>query len=612
MGSYKDMRGKPRKDLRDFLELRRGKRDFEELLQRAMPYCFWERTLGKNGYTMEINTAYMLNFLSDVGFGKLQDPITKKETLVQVSGNVVREVTSKDIRAFLVDFVRRNETDVRVVNLVLNSTRTKTVTMDDLNKLDIDFSDNEEYSQFLFFENRTIEVTDKGINEHRPADISRFVWEHRISQHRFKRIEPAFSITREGDYFDIDILQNRSHFFRYIINSSRTFWRVEMEEKASADKEAEAEYFARNHFRIDGERLTPEQIHEQEQNLIAKIFAIGYMLHRYKALSKAWAVWVMEDKISEDGQSLGGTGKSFMIRFLSNFKNTVVFGGRNKKLTENVHIFERINRDTDLMLIDDADQYMDFNFFYGSITGDMEINEKHVKSQSLTYEESPKMVITSNFAPRNNDSSTSRRLFYVVFSDWYHEANEDNDYKETRSIRDDFGYDICKSGYKAEYWNEDINFLCDCLHFYLSVSSENIKLQPPLHKVHERMNISTMGNQFREWAEVYFSPEGVNVDKELIKENVIKDFISGTNVKGWSTKQFTKALTAFCKNADYIYQLNPPILQNSGKRIVRNIAGKTTEMIYLRTVDPETGQARITQTDTTPNILTPREGYVPF
>lgn len=600
LGTYKDMRGKPRKDLRDFLDIRREKRDFEDLRERAMPYKFWEWVETKNGRNLEINTGYMLNFLGDVGFGKIQDISTKKETLVQVVGSVVREVTSKDIRAHLVDFVRRNVSDIKVLNLVLNSTRTKTVTMDDLPKLSIDFKNYDEDKQFMFFANRTVEVTPTDVIEHKPGTCKRFVWEHKVSQHKFKRLDPSFTLEQNDDEFDIVVNHTKSHYFRYILNSSRTYWRDEMEAKATGNPDEDAAYFYENHFNIAGARLNSAEIEEQKQNLISKIFAIGYMLHRYKALSKAWAVWVMEDKVSDDGMSLGGTGKSFMIKFLKNFMQTVTFGGRNKKLTENTHIFERISRDTDLMFIDDADQYLDFNFFYGPITGDMEKNEKHVKSSELTYEESPKMVVTSNFAPRASDSSTSRRLLYVVFSDWYHEQNEDNDYRETRSIRDDFGYDICKAGYKEEYWNEDINFLIDCIQFYLSVSVKNVKIQPPMRKVHERMNIATMGNQFRDWSEVYFSPAGQNVDRELVRSKVMEDFFRDTNLKSWSAKQFTKALQAFAKNADWIYELNPPILHNSGKRIVRNIEGKTHEILYVRTINPETGERNETNINTDP------------
>lgn len=598
ISSYKDMRGKPRKDLRDFLDIRRDKREFENILKIAMPYKFWEFILGKNGYSLEINTAYMLNFLTDSGFGKIQDSSTKKETLVQIKGSIVKEVTPKDIRAYLVDFVRKNVSDIKVINLVLNSARTKTVTMDDLNKIEPDFHSFTEISQFMFFQNKSIQIFSDRVVEYKPGESPCHVWDTKVSEHSFKRIDPAFSISKDEDDFDIQINHEKSHYFRYLINASRVHWRTEIELRATGNHDDDQAYFDQNHFNISGDRLTAEEAEEQKLNLISKIFAIGYLMHRYKALSKSWAVWVMEDAVSDDGMSLGGTGKSFMIKFLKNFLKMVTFGGRNKKLTDNQHIFERITTDTDTMFIDDADQYLDFNFFYGPITGDMEKNEKFVKSSEITYEESPKMVVTSNFPPRATDSSTSRRLLYVVFSDWYHEANEDNTYRETRTIHDDFGYDICKAGYKKDYWNEDINFLVDCIQFYLSVSAENIKIQPPMKKVHERMNIATMGNQFREWAEVYFSLQSENIDKCLVRRSVMEDFERDTKLKGWSTKQFSKAMSAFAKNSPWIFELNPASLHNSGKRIVRNIDGKTNEILYVRTIDPETGIRRETNTDT--------------
>ena len=600
LNSYKDMRGKPRKDLRDYLEIRRERRDFDELIERAMPYKFWEWVQTPKGANLEINTAYMLNFLSDSGFGKLQDKTTKKETLVQVVGSVVKDVTSKDIRAFLVDFVRRNVSDIKIVNLVLNSTRTKTVTMDDLNKLDISFKNYETDTQFLFLANRTLEIKASGLIEHRPGECSQYVWEHEVSKHSFKRLDPAFTITREDDNFDIQVNNIKSHYFRYLINASRLFWREEMETRESTDEAENEAYRLENKFTINGTRLHGEEIDEQEQNLIAKLFAIGYFMHRYKSMAKTWALWVMEDKVSDDGISSGGSGKSFMFKFLKEFKTVITLGGRNKKLTENQHIFENVTESTDFILVDDADQYVDFDFFYDKITGGMDVNEKHVKSKPLEYEESPKLGFTSNYPPRKGDSSTARRLLYVVFSDWYHERTEDNDYRETRRIIDDFGYELYGKEYKEEYWNEDINFLVDCMLFYLSLFGENIKLQPPMKKVHERMNISTMGNQFRDWAEVYFSPDSVNVDKELIRAKVINDFMEDTKLKSWSTKQFSKAIHAFSQNANWIHEINPAMLQNAGKRIVRNVEGKTQEILYVRTIDPVTGQRRDTNTTSVP------------
>ena len=580
LGTFKDMRGKPRKDLRDFLELRHNKSDFEDLLKNAMPFKFWEFVPGKNGLSLEINTAYLLNFLSDSGFGKLQDPNTKKETLIHVQGSTVREVTSKDIRAFIVSFTRANVADIKVLNLVLNSTRTKTVTMEDLPKIDIDFKDYESNKQFIFLSNKTLEITPTEIIEHRTGESGRYVWDNEISEHRFKRLEPAFEITKTDDDFMIDIKNTDSHYFRYLINASRMYWREELEHPNATD-----EYREKNKFVINGQLLGYDQVDEQQQNLISKIFTIGYMMHRYKAMSKAWTMWIMEDTISDAGVSSGGSGKSFYIKFLKNFKTVITLGGRNKKLTENPHIFENVSEYTDLILVDDADQYIDFNFFYDKITGDMDVNEKHVKNKPLSYEESPKLAFTSNFPPRSTDSATARRLLYVVFSDYYHEACSENTYKETRAIRSDFGYDICMKDYKEEYWNQDINFLADCTKFYLSTCEHNIKLQPPMKKVRERQHIAIMGNQFREWAEVFFSADGYNVNREVNKIEALKTFVLESQVKNWTTQQFTKAIHSFCENSDFVHELNPKELCNMPKRITRNIEGKTTEMIYIRTRD---------------------------
>lgn len=104
-----------------------------------------------------------------------------------------------------------------------------------------------------------------------------------------------------------------------------------------------------------------------------------------------------------------------------------------------------------------------------------------------------------------------------------------------------------------------------------------------MDRVRERMNISAMGNQFKEWAEVYFGLESTNVNKLISRTDAFKDFEMETGTKRWSTKQFTKALKAFCKNADWVYALNPPSLQNSQKRITRTVNNKTMEMIYVRT-----------------------------
>ena len=77
----------------------------------------------------------------------------------------------------------------------------------------------------------------------------------------------------------------------------------------------EAESYREKHkFDIEGEGLTAEEVAEQKRNLINKIFTIGYMLHRYKSPSRAWAPQAMDNKIGEDGECNGRFGQIIHVQ----------------------------------------------------------------------------------------------------------------------------------------------------------------------------------------------------------------------------------------------------------------------------------------------------------
>jgi hypothetical protein len=92
-----------------------------------------------------------------------------------------------------------------------------------------------------------------------------------------KRTEPFFKIRKdeEGDLV-IDILRNDNPFLNFLINTSRIYWRNELEDnldRSGLDKEA---YRKKHQFSIAGPLLKPEQQKEQMQHLIAKLCAYGY------------------------------------------------------------------------------------------------------------------------------------------------------------------------------------------------------------------------------------------------------------------------------------------------------------------------------------------------
>lgn len=586
LSDYRDNRGRPRKDLRDYVELRSSRHDFEALLKTAMPVRFWETTMTETGSRLEVNTAYFIHFLSMSGFGRLEVSLSREEYLVKVDGTMVRKVTAKDIRQYVIAWLRERHEDVKVLNLILNSNRTKGTTMEDLPLLNLSFSTCESDRQFVYFKNLCVEVTADKFSEHKANDMDRYVWEDNISQVHYRRTAPAFDFRRESeDMWSICPTNIKSHYFRYLINASRIYWREELEQRATENAEENARYNEANKFNICGARLSFEEQQEQMQNLAAKLFAIGYLLHRHKDQARAWALWIMEDKISNDGESSGGSGKSFMIKFLENIKKILFLGGKNKKLTENQFIFQNVTESTDIIWVDDADQHFDFTFFYDKITGSLETNKKHVDSNVMDFTKSPKFAFTSNFPPPNKDSATLRRLLFVVFSDYYHQKTDDNDYRESRRIYDDFNLELGGEHYTNEMWNDDVNFMLDCIQFYLKVSKEVVKITPPMDRIKDRISIQIMGNQFRQWAEVYFHKNSENVNTYISKNDTFNAFLRESNVKGWTTNKFSKAIREFCSQCDWVTELNPVELVNDNKgRIIRkNFMGKSEEFYYIRT-----------------------------
>lgn len=592
--AYRDRRGKPRKDFRDWVEMRPSQADFRNLLQLAMPARFWEEKITKSGRSYEINTSFMHHFLTLNGFYTLKDDNTDSARYIRLQGAVVQPVKTKDISTFLRRTATERYLPVEIRNLILNSPRTGESTLSQLDEIELDFKSYTEYTQKLFFQNETWTVSPDGIDRHSGAlPDGKVVWQDKVIPHRVSRLEPMFQVQRTTDaegglHFDISIRPDHgSPFFCYLINTSRTHWRKELEYLWEDRDFHEAEaYRAAHRFDIAGPLLSEEEIQEQKANLVNKIFTIGYHLHRHKSPSRSWAAFAMDNKIGEDDECNGRSGKSFFFKALGNFLNVVPLSGRDQRVMDNAHVFERVDQHTDLVFVDDCDRYFPIKRLYDSISAGLTINPKNNRSFFLPYEEAPKFAFSTNYVPRDFDASTNARMLYLVFSDYYHEQTAENDYLETRSIRDDFGRELMTAnGYTDADWDADFNFFGQCLQFYLSMMKMGIKIQPPMHNIMMRKYKADMGSGFEDWAMSYFAEDGEHVNVMLRRDNLLKEFLEGTGVNKnyWTMQRFTKALHGFEQLCPYVVAVNPPELCNAQGRLQRKVDGATRDMIYVQT-----------------------------
>ena len=590
---FKDNRGKPRKDLRDWYVMYRSKEEFGKLRNDAPYTKFWDETFNEKSKKVEcsISLVRVYYFLELHGFHVLSDPDSNETRFVHINGNIVNEIKPSYIRRFMRNWAEENHLSESVKNVIYGTKKLAESSLENLKEVELDFENFTPYSQFFFFRNRLVEVSAEDIKEQpiNACQSNKFVWEKDVLKFNFRKLDDMFTIARSDDpkSFDISILNcTQSCLFGFLINSSRIHWRKEMEYRFNGDSFASAEYAATHKFCIDGEGLTAEEIAEQKQNLINKIFAIGYIAHRYKSPSRAWAPQAMDGRIGENGECNGRSGKSFLFKVMSKFMSTIKLSGRSPKLMENSHVFDRVNKSTDLVIIDDCSRTLTVDYFYDYITHDMEVNPKNNKSFSIPFESSPKFAFTTNYVPDNFDPSSAARLLYMVFSDYYHQESESNDYIETRSIRDDFGRDLFTKTYPIEDWNADINFIMQCLKFYLSVSEAGIKPLPPMENILYRKHKQDMGENFEDWAYIYFGESSGNLDRFIVRTEAFEAYRKQSNMTSLTMRGFTNKLKAFCAIAPHIEQLNPPELCKNGRILQRTEHG-TTEMIYLKSRKPK-------------------------
>lgn len=604
LSTYKDNRGKPRKDFRDWMELRKEVNDFRGLLELATPAKFWEATWKKETqkYKYTLDVICLKEFLRLNGFYTLKDKRTGLPQLIRIDGRVVKFVTARDVREFvqLWAFDTARPRDLRA--LIDITPLLSGNIMDYLISIDLDFTNYTEQSQTFYFPTFCIEVkADEMIRQdYRTSLSSRYVLEDNVINHDIKLLPDMFKITQaaesvKGENFDIEVLEHHSNFFRYLINSSRIYWREELETGLEDVEPSEAEQYRNaNKFNIAGARLSPEEIQDQKRCLINKIFLIGYLLHRYKSESRAWAPFVMDNIVGENGQCNGRSGKSFLFRALGILTNSVKLSGRNEDLLDNKFVFSQVSERLGFVLIDDCAEYFPFKSFYDVITSEITVDAKGINAYNLKYADAPKFAFTTNYVPREFNSSSSGRFIYSVTSDYYHEMSVENNYLETRYIRDDFGKDLYSSKYTEAEWEADINFMMQCVKFYLSVAPSGIKLLPDMKNILFRKNLSDMSDNFKEWAEGYFAQDedgrGENLNTFIVREKAYEDYKRFSGVTKITMQTFTKSLKGFCYTCNYIDSLNPKEFHTSGGRILRrvDIPGMdmklTKEMIYIRTV----------------------------
>lgn len=585
---FKDFRGNSCKDVTDFFTRFNNPGEYFDKIKRvSIPFRFWDAENKPDGTLKKynINVTAFYEFLKANGYYRYEDKTNKQGYVyIRFKGNIVERIEPETIKTNVKDFINnyleKKLHPVPLRNMFYKSRQTDEPYLSNLPKKEnLDFKTYGKDYQYWFFPNVAWKITKDEIIQTKISEVEKLIWETDIKDkcQRVKKTDvPLIEINYTKDYLTILKSQEKSkidefseidkyelkindkdfNYLKFLINTSRMYWKRQK----------------------DGIELSKTEQKEQQLHFINKIYALGYLAHKYKDSGKAWTVFNMDAKLSDIGKSYGGSGKSILMNSIEYVNKTFYIGGRNPHKTKDNFIFDGVDEHTFNINIDDADQYLDFDFFFPIITGKMNVNPKNNKPFTLDFPDSPKLGISSNFTLRKVDPSTERRILYTAFSDYYHKKDSEGHYSETRTPDKEFGKNLF-TDFTDDEWNKFYNLIAISIQVYLKFD----KIEAPMGNIEKRNLMTQIGQGFLDWANEYFINEN-KLNVQISKEEVFHDCkqnIPQSSAKFLTPTSFKKKIQLYCKYKDWTF--NPKESCNNGDRIMVKVGDGNQEFFYIDT-----------------------------
>lgn len=397
-------------DISDYLE-DHTLYDFETLIKNAPLYIpqklhFWYTIDVNDSLKVKFDRVLFIKFLEFAGFGRYR--VGKDYFYVRCTNNQIEEVTKTDIKDFVRLYIENLSAVIdgigkdSILNALINNSSLLFCdnNLEYLDYLEIDLIKDTKDKAYFYYKNCVCEVRGDTVKSMDYNDFTGKIW-------RSKIINRNFFISNEFQ---------KAEFYRFMRNVCS----------------------------------------DEDDRVDALKTILGYLLHSYKNQGNAKAIVFMDQKLSSTGEANGRSGKSLIGKALKHLKNTCRIDGKNFKFSKNF-AFQQVSFDTDIINFDDVTKDFDFEKLFSMITDDMQVEKKNKDEFTLSFDESPKFLVSTNYILKGNGASFEGRKFELEFSDHYNE-------KHTPEM--DFGH-LFFSGWNDAEWNLFDNLMVNCVKKYL-------------------------------------------------------------------------------------------------------------------------------------------------
>lgn len=361
-------------------------------------------------------------FLERNGFKKYFPANSQKPTWVSIKSNIVQESSVEKIKDFVLGYLLDNqEFDVWKLASNYGNLFSEQFLLM-LDSIELQMLKDQKYKSFIAFQNGILEVTKDEYKLVEYIDVDGYVWEDQIIKRDFVKTD------------------NNDNEYKTFVNNI-------------SNKE-------------------PEAIE----------CAIGYLLSTYKNKMNNKVIILNDEVISDNPE--GGTGKGLFVQGLKQIRKVSIVDGKDyedKKSFAN----QTVSQATQIFVLDDVSRNFNLEKRFSLITEGITLERKNKDAIKLDVEDSPKMVISTNYAIKGEGNSHDRRRHELEFAQFY---------GEKLTPYDEFGHQLFDDWLADQFTNFD-NYMVHCLQSFLRLGlikqqAKNIKM---------RKLIAETSMEFYEW-----------------------------------------------------------------------------------------------------------------
>jgi hypothetical protein len=459
---------------------------------------FWREIEVPNGIvSIEFDKTKLIDFLHLNGFYKKY--LGKDRIYIKETGNIISEISAEQIQDFVVNFIRNIPLDLlkkatpKLIETALvensNNLFGKNIfsLLKEFNKEPLRDTKS---SAFFTFKNTLVEITKDNILYHPYSNFNACIWQKQIIDH------------------DFEFVKSGCDFHKFLLNISGG----------------------------NNERFS------------ALMSSIGYLLHTYKNPSITKAIIYCDEDSSHELE--GRTGKSLVVKAIGKLRNCLTLDGKNSKINETFS-FQNVELSTQIINFNDVNKNFNFESLFSILTEGIKVEKKYRDSFFISFEDSPRIVITTNHTIQGKGGSFEDRMFEVEFSNHYNKAHKP---------QDDFGK-LFFSEWNKEEWNKFHSFMMICVMYYLK---NGLKSYPHIN-LQNRKLVQEYGEYFIKFV------DSLELDKEYDKKELFLHFCEENfGIITFEQRTFTNMIRDYAKSK----KLEVLERESNGRSMIKLISKK--------------------------------------